>query len=176
MSAKFPRGGGAGPFLARSLILKIFSIHIWRWIGVNRTEQSLSSRKATNSRVALLRNTRWLVAIKPLITSHIFIKPYTISKLDHTVKIVVLLTLERLVQTIRTLIRYQNDDMTLLIIELYFWNVAPAINLACHSHGLYNAGNDSYKQYCLFSNPVICLYIIVLLKHALYVRNKYCLN
>ena len=38
------------------------------------------------------------------------------------------------------------------------------------------SGNDSYKQYCLFSNPVICLYIIVLLKHALYFRNKYCLK
>ena len=50
------------------------------------------------------------------------------------------------------------------------------MNLAWHSHCLYHAGNDSYKQYCLFSNPVICLYIIVLLKHALYFRNKYCLN
>ena len=56
----------------------------------------------------------------PLIISHIFIKPYSISKLDYTVKIVVLLTLGRLVQTARTLIRSQNDDMTLLIIELYF--------------------------------------------------------
>ena len=26
----------------------------------------------------------------------------------------------------------------------------------------------SYKQCCLFSDPVICLYIIVLLVHALY--------
>ena len=44
----------------------------------------------------------------------------TISKLDHTVKIVLLITLERPVQNTRTLLRYQNDDMTLLIIELYF--------------------------------------------------------
>ena len=49
---------------------------------------------------------------------------------------------------------------------IILWNIAPAINLACHSHCLYHAGNDSYKQYCLFK-PVICLYIIVLLKHAL---------
>ena len=35
---------------------------------------------------------------------------------------------------------------------------------------------DSYKHCCLFSDPVICLYIIVLLEHALYFRNKYCLN
>ena len=51
--------------------------------------------------------------------SPLFIKPYTISKLDHNVKIVVLITLERPVQNTRALIRYQND-MTLLIIELYF--------------------------------------------------------
>ena len=38
------------------------------------------------------------------------------------------------------------------------------------------AGDDSYKQCCLFSDPVICLQIIVLLKHALYFRNKNCLN
>ena len=66
------------------------------------------------------------------------------------------------------LIRFQNDDMTLLIIELYFENIASAINLTSHSHCLYHVGTDSYKQYCLFSNPVICLYIIVLLKYALY--------
>ena len=59
--------------------------------------------------------------IKPLIISHKpFVKPYTISNLDHTVKIVVLITLERPVPTTRTLIRYQNDDMTLLIIELQY--------------------------------------------------------
>ena len=37
-------------------------------------------------------------------------------------------------------------------------------------------GDDSYKQCCLFSDPVICLYIIVLLVHALYFQNKYCFN
>ena len=66
--------------------------------------------------------------------------------------------------------------MALLIIELYFWNIAPTINLACHSHCLYHAGNDSYEQCCLVSNPVIWLYIIVLFKHALYIWNKYCFN
>ena len=33
-----------------------------------------------------------------------------------------------------------------------------------------------YEQCCLFSDPYICLYIFVLLKHALSYRNKYCLN
>ena len=81
----------------------------------------------------------------------------------HTVKIMVLITLKRPVQNTRTLIRYQNDDMTLLIIELYFWNIAPAINLACYLYYLYHAGNYAYKQYCLFLNPAIRLYIIVLI-------------
>ena len=39
----------------------------------------------------------------------------------------------------------------------------PAINLACHSHCFYHTGDDSNKQFCLFSDPIICLYIIVLL-------------
>ena len=70
-----------------------------------------------------------------------------------------------------TLPKWRYDVVNYRII---LWNIAPAINTACHSHCLYHVFEQ--YMYCLFSNPVICLYIIVLLKHALYFRNKYCLN
>ena len=47
------------------------------------------------------------------------------------------------------------------VTELVFLKHAPAGNLACHSQYSYYVGDDSYKQCCLFSDPVICLFIIV---------------
>ena len=71
---------------------------------------------------------------------------------------------------------YQNDGMSLFIITVIALKYCASYKLACHSHSLYHAGDDAYKQFCLFSDSIICMYIIVLLIHAFYFQNIYCLN
>ena len=79
-----------------------------------------------------------------------------------------LITFECPVHSTRALVRCQNVSVTLVPIALVLFKSYADGNLACHSQYSYYAGDNPYRHCCLFSDSVICLYIIVLLERAVH--------
>ena len=104
--------------------------------------------------------------IQSVITLHVvnnIIQSQSWTTLSKAVKNVVLITFERPVHSTSALARYQNDGVTLFPITLVFFKSCASWKLSISFTMLLLCRADSYKQCCLFSDPVICLYIIVLL-------------